>query len=90
MLRGANIDPYLHLKWLFKNTFKPFLPQVEQSVILLTRERCYTVNISSRHRKYSINGDKPSNPAGTSFGILTGAVSRDSKVVKQDTSISHI
>ena len=42
-----------------------FLPQAEQSVILLARERCRTVNINARHRKYSIKAEKPSEPAIT-------------------------
>ena len=42
-----------------------FLPQAEESVILLTRERCRTVNISSRQRMYSIKVEKLSEPAGT-------------------------
>ena len=42
-----------------------FLPQAEQSVILHTRERCHTVNISSRHLTYNIKGEKPSEAEGT-------------------------
>ena len=41
------------------------LPQAEQSVILLTKERCHTGNINSRHDMYSIKVDKPSEPAAT-------------------------
>ena len=37
----------------------------EQSIILLTRERCRTVIISSRHHTYSIKVEKLSEPAGT-------------------------
>ena len=42
-----------------------FLPQAEQSVILLTRERCHAVNIIFGHLTYSIKVKKPSEPAGT-------------------------
>ena len=42
-----------------------FLSQAEQNVILLTRERCHTVNISSGHLTYSIKVKKPSAPADT-------------------------
>ena len=41
------------------------LPQAEESVILLTRERCRTVNISSKHHMYSIKVEKQSEPAST-------------------------
>ena len=56
---------------LFKFTFKMaflecfqtvFLSQAEQSVTLHTRERCRTVNISSRHRTYSIKVKKLTEP----------------------------
>ena len=41
------------------------LPQAEQSVILLARERCRTANISSRHHTYSVKVEKLSEPAVT-------------------------
>ena len=75
MLKGANMNQYLHLRWLFRMLSHRFLflPQAEQSVTLLTRERCHTVNISSGHLTYSIKVKKLSEPAGTfqifAFGI---------------------
>ena len=41
------------------------LPQTEQSVILLTREKCLTVSVGFRHHTYSIKVEKPSEPAST-------------------------
>ena len=55
---------YLHLKWLFRKLSNSFLKQEEQSVVVLTRERCRTANISSRHYMYSIKVEKPNEPAG--------------------------
>ena len=54
----------------FKTTFLEcfrtnFLPHVEQSVILLTRERCRIVNINSRHHTYSFKAEDTGEPAGT-------------------------
>ena len=52
---------YLHLKWLSRMlSDRSFTTQAEQSVILLTRERCLTVIISSRHHTYSIKVEKQS------------------------------
>ena len=57
---------YLHLKWAFLECCQTdFLPQPKQSVTLLTRGRCRTVNISSGHHTYSIKVEKPSEPSGT-------------------------
>ena len=54
---------YLHLKWLFLECFQnDLLTEAEQSVILLTRENCCTVNINYRHYMYSIKVEKPSEP----------------------------
>ena len=64
MLRGANIKPYLHLKWLLECFQTDVLPQAKQSVILLTKERSHTFNISFRHHTYSIKIEKLSEPAG--------------------------
>ena len=82
MLRGANMNLYLCLNALMLSNY--FLPQAGHSVILLTGERCHTVNISSRHRTDSIKVEKPSEPAGTSFRILfSSTYSKYSKSIKR-------
>ena len=69
MLRRANINLYLHVKWLFLECFQTaVLQQAEYSVILLTDKGVRLIVSSSsgaRHRTYSIKVEKPSEPAGT-------------------------
>ena len=65
MLKGMNMNQYLYLQCFFGMFLNYFLPQAEQSVILLTRERCHAVNIIFGHLTYSIKVKKPSEPAGT-------------------------
>ena len=57
--KGREHESIFAFKTAFLECFQTdLLPQTEQSVILLTRERCRTVSISSRHHMYSIKVEK--------------------------------
>ena len=49
--KGREHESIFTFEMAFLECFQTdLLPQAEQSVVLLARERCRTVNISSRHR----------------------------------------
>ena len=59
--KGRDHESVFTFKIAFLECFQTaFVPQAELSVVLLTREKCHTVNISSRHLTYRINVKKPS------------------------------
>ena len=72
--KGREHESIFTFKMAFLECFQTdVLPQAQQSVTLLTRERYRIVKISSRHHTYSFKVEKPSELACTfqvHFGIL--------------------
>ena len=62
--RGANMNLYLHLKWLFSNAFKLIFYRKQSKALLCLQEKGVAQSIFVHHT-FSIKVGKPTELTGT-------------------------